>query len=108
MITPAISVLSAVEGLQLAFDDIEHWVVPLSVVVLVALFLIQKHGTARIGILFGPVMVLWFVVLGALGIYGILQRPEVLQALNPAWAVQFFSWFIRASASPSWAPSCWH
>jgi KUP system potassium uptake protein len=90
MITPAISVLSAVEGLQLAFDGIEHWVVPLSVVVLVGLFLIQKHGTARIGILFGPVMVLWFVVLGALGIYGILQRPEVLQALNPAWAVQFF------------------
>ncbi|MGF6330162.1 KUP system potassium uptake protein [Pseudomonas sp. BS3782 TE3695] len=90
MITPAISVLSAVEGLQLAFDGIEHWVVPLSVIVLVALFLIQKHGTARIGILFGPVMVLWFVVLGTLGIYGILQRPEVLQALNPAWAVQFF------------------
>ena len=90
MITPAISVLSAVEGLQLAFDGIERWVVPLSVIVLVALFLIQKHGTARIGILFGPVMVLWFVVLGALGVYGIVQRPEVLQALNPAWAVQFF------------------
>jgi KUP system potassium uptake protein len=90
MITPAISVLSAVEGLQLAFEGIGHWVVPLSVIVLVALFLIQKHGTARIGILFGPVMVLWFGVLGALGIYGILQRPEVLQALNPAWAVNFF------------------
>ncbi|RWU18805.1 potassium transporter Kup [Pseudomonas alkylphenolica] len=90
MITPAISVLSAVEGLQLAFDGIEHWVVPISLVVLVALFLIQKHGTARIGILFGPVMVLWFSVLGALGVYGIVQRPEVLLALNPAWAVQFF------------------
>lgn len=90
MITPAISVLSAVEGLQLAFDGIEHWVVPLSLLVLVALFLIQKHGTARIGILFGPVMVLWFLVLGALGIYGIVQRPEVLHALNPAWGVQFF------------------
>lgn len=90
MITPAISVLSAVEGLQLAFDGIEHWVVPIAVVVLVALFLIQKHGTARIGILFGPVMVLWFSVLGALGVYGIVQRPEVLLALNPAWAVQFF------------------
>ena len=90
MITPAISVLSAVEGLQLAFDGIDHWVVPLSVIVLVALFLIQKHGTARIGILFGPVMVVWFVVLGALGLYGIVQRPEVLHALNPAWAVQFF------------------
>ncbi|MNJ77528.1 potassium transport protein Kup [compost metagenome] len=79
MITPAISVLSAVEGLQLAFDGIEHWVVPLAVVVLVALFLIQKHGTARIGILFGPIMVLWFVVLGALGLHGIVQRPEELQ-----------------------------
>ena len=90
MITPAISVLSAVEGLQLAFHGIDHWVVPLAVVILIGLFLIQKHGTARIGILFGPVMVLWFVVLGALGIYGIAQRPEVLQALNPAWAVGFF------------------
>lgn len=90
MITPAISVLSAVEGLQLAFDGIEHWVVPLSVVVLVALFLIQKHGTARIGILFGPIMVLWFIVLGALGLHGIVQRPEVLQALNPLWAAKFF------------------
>jgi len=90
MITPAISVLSAVEGLQLAFDGIEHWVVPLSVVVLVGLFLIQKHGTARIGILFGPIMVLWFVVLGALGMHGIVQRPEVLQALNPLWALKFF------------------
>jgi KUP system potassium uptake protein len=90
MITPAISVLSAVEGLQLAFDGIEHWVVPLSLIVLVALFLIQKHGTARIGTLFGPVMVLWFLVLGTLGIYGIVQRPEVLQALNPVWAVRFF------------------
>ncbi|MDN7144183.1 potassium transporter Kup [Pseudomonas sp. JQ170] len=90
MITPAISVLSAVEGLQLAFDGIEHWVVPIALVVLVGLFLIQKHGTARIGILFGPVMVLWFTVLGALGIHGIVQRPEVLQALNPVWAVQFF------------------
>ncbi|MGF6590131.1 potassium transporter Kup [Pseudomonas sp. 2835] len=90
MITPAISVLSAVEGLQLAFDGIDHWVVPLAVVVLVALFLIQKHGTARIGIIFGPVMVLWFTVLGALGVYGIVQRPEVLLAMNPAWAVNFF------------------
>ncbi len=90
MITPAISVLSAVEGLQLAFEGIEHWVVPIALVVLVGLFLIQKHGTARLGILFGPIMVLWFSVLGALGVYGIVQRPEVLLALNPAWAVQFF------------------
>jgi KUP system potassium uptake protein len=90
MITPAISVLSAIEGLGLAFDGIDHWVVPLSLVVLVGLFLIQSHGTARIGILFGPIMVTWFVVLGALGVYGILQHPEVLQAVNPVWGVRFF------------------
>ncbi|WP_372239191.1 potassium transporter Kup [Pseudomonas sp. 7SR1] len=90
MITPAISVLSAIEGLGLAFEGIDHWVVPLSLVVLVALFLIQRHGTARIGILFGPIMVIWFVVLGALGVYGISQQPEVLLAVNPAWAVRFF------------------
>ena len=90
MITPAISVLSAIEGLGLAFEGIDHWVVPLSLIVLVALFLIQRHGTARIGILFGPIMVTWFVVLGALGVYGIVQHPEVLQAMNPVWAVRFF------------------
>ncbi|MCP3749589.1 potassium transporter Kup [Pseudomonas sp. SBB6] len=90
MITPAISVLSAVEGLELAFEGIEHWVIPVALIVLVALFLIQKHGTARIGILFGPVMVTWFVVLGALGVHGILQSPEVLKAFNPVWAVRFF------------------
>ncbi|MGV6395873.1 potassium transporter Kup [Pseudomonas caspiana] len=90
MITPAISVLSAMEGLELAFDGIEHWVVPMALVVLVALFLIQRHGTARIGVLFGPVMVTWFVVLGLLGIHGILRQPEVLNAMNPVWAVRFF------------------
>ncbi len=90
MITPAISVLSAIEGLGLAFDGIDHWVVPLSLIVLVALFLIQSHGTARIGILFGPIMVTWFVVLGALGVYCIIQHPEVLQAMNPVWGVRFF------------------
>ncbi|WJN60415.1 potassium transporter Kup [Pseudomonas sp. SO81] len=90
MITPAISVLSAVEGLDVALPGMSHWVVPVTVILLIGLFLIQKHGTARIGILFGPVMVLWFLVLGVLGIHGIVQRPEVLQALNPWWAVNFF------------------
>ncbi|AWY43157.1 potassium transporter Kup [Pseudomonas putida] len=90
MITPAISVLSAIEGLGLAFDGIDHWVVPISLIVLVALFLIQSHGTARIGILFGPIMVTWFLVLGALGVYGILQHPEVIKAVNPVWGVRFF------------------
>jgi len=91
MITPAISVLSAVEGLEIAFDGLEHWVVPLSVVVLVGLFLIQKHGTAHIGKLFGPVMVAWFVVLGVMGANGIARHPEVLSALNPIWCVRFFT-----------------
>lgn len=90
MITPAISVLSAIEGLEIAFDGLEHWVVPLSLIVLVGLFLIQKHGTARIGILFGPVMVAWFVALAALGAYGVWQEPEVLKAMNPGWALNFF------------------
>ena len=90
MITPAISVLSAVEGLNVALPGLGHWVVPVTLVLLVGLFLIQKHGTARIGILFGPVMVLWFLILGALGIYGIIREPQVLQALNPYWAANFF------------------
>lgn len=90
MITPAISVLSAVEGLEVALPGVSHWVLPATVALLVALFLIQKHGTSRIGVLFGPVMVVWFLVLGGLGIHGILQRPEVLQALNPWWAMNFF------------------
>ena len=90
MITPAISVLSAVEGLDVALPGLAHWVVPVTVALLIGLFLIQKHGTARIGILFGPVMVTWFVVLGALGVYGIQRNPEVLWALNPWWALNFF------------------
>jgi KUP system potassium uptake protein len=99
MITPAISVLSAVEGLELAFEGLERWVVPLALLVLVALFLIQKHGTDRIGKLFGPVMVLWFVVLGVRA-NGIVQHPEVLSALNPMWGVRFFM------VHPGGLPSC--
>ncbi|WP_060510157.1 potassium transporter Kup [Pseudomonas sp. NBRC 111124] len=90
MITPAVSVLSAVEGMGLAFDGIDHWVVPISLVVLVALFLVQKHGTDKIGKLFGPIMVVWFLALAALGAHGISQSPEVLKAFNPGWAVNFF------------------
>jgi len=90
MITPAVSVLSAVEGMGLAFDGIDHWVVPISLVVLVVLFLVQKHGTDKIGKLFGPIMVVWFLALAALGVHGISQTPEVLKAFNPGWAVNFF------------------
>jgi len=90
MLTPAVSVLSAVEGVGLVVDGIDHWVVPLALLILIPLFVLQRHGTARIGYLFGPVMVIWFLVLGALGVHGIVQRPEVLLALNPYWALHFF------------------
>lgn len=90
MITPAVSVLSAIEGITLVFPEIHHWIIPLALIILVGLFAIQRHGTSRIGKLFGPVMVLWFTVLGILGIYGICRYPSVLQALNPYWGVHFF------------------
>jgi KUP system potassium uptake protein len=91
MITPAISVLSAVEGLEVAAPALEPYVVPVAIAVLIGLFVVQRHGTARVGALFGPVMLIWFLTLGALGIWNILRYPEVLTALNPAYAVQFFS-----------------
>jgi KUP system potassium uptake protein len=90
MLTPAVTVLSAIEGLNVATTVFEPYVVPLSVVVLVALFSIQRIGTGRVGGAFGPVMVLWFLCLGALGLRGILLAPEVMAAINPWYAVQFF------------------
>ena len=86
-ITPAISVLSALEGLELAAPSITQYVLPITVVVLLVLFAIQPLGTARIGSLFGPVMTLWFVVIGALGIYGIALHPGVLAGLDPRYAI---------------------
>ncbi len=91
LITPAISVLSAVEGLELAAPALHRFVQPISVAVLVLLFSIQRGGTARVGFLFGPVMVLWFVAMGFLGIRSLLQTPEALEALNPLHAVHFFT-----------------
>ena len=90
MITPAISILSAVEGLKIASPGMEHYVVPLTLAILVALFAVQRFGTARIGAAFGPIMTLWFVAIAALGVYGIVQQPQVLTALNPLHAVRFF------------------
>src|SRR5262244_833623 len=83
VITPAISVLSAIEGLKVATPLFEPYVVPISVVLLTGLFLVQRHGTAAVGGLFGPVMMVWFAVLGLLGIWGIAQHPRVLLALDP-------------------------
>jgi KUP system potassium uptake protein len=91
MITPAVSILSAIEGLQVATPVFSQWVVPITVAILAVLFLIQRHGTHRVGGLFGPVMVVWFVTLAVLGFRWILQAPEVLSAFDPRWAVRFFA-----------------
>jgi KUP system potassium uptake protein len=89
MITPAISVLSAVEGLKLATPGLEHYVVPLTVFILLVLFSVQSRGTARVASAFGPVMVVWFGTLGVLGLIHIADDPSVLAAINPIYAVQF-------------------
>ena len=91
MITPAISVLSAIEGLEIATPALQPYVVPIAIAVLIALFAVQRHGTARVGALFGPIMLLWFSTLGGLGIWNVLRYPEVLKAVNPLYAVQFFA-----------------
>jgi KUP system potassium uptake protein len=91
MITPAISVLSAVEGLGIATPVFTPYVIPITVAILVGLFAVQSRGTARIGSIFGPVMLLWFAVLGVLGAVQVVQHPSVLAALNPAHGVHFFA-----------------
>ncbi len=91
MITPAISVLSAVEGLEVATPYFEPYVIPIVIGILVALFLFQHHGTAGIGKVFGPITLVWFVTLGALGVSQIIHAPEVFAAVNPLHAVDFFS-----------------
>jgi KUP system potassium uptake protein len=88
-ITPAISVLSAVEGLNIIAPSFTQYVLPLSVLILVTLFLIQPQGTARIGRAFGPIMLLWFVTIGLLGIWGVAQHPSVLLAANPAYGLTY-------------------
>jgi KUP system potassium uptake protein len=90
MITPAISVLSAVEGLSVATHRFEPIIVPLTVVILVLLFFVQHRGTSGIGTIFGPIMIVWFVILAALGLPEILRNPVVLDAVDPAHAVAFF------------------
>jgi KUP system potassium uptake protein len=89
VITPAISVLSAVEGLKIAAPGTQDFVVPVSVGILVGLFLLQSRGTGQVGNLFGPVMSVWFLAIAALGLAGIIQAPQVLQALDPAESIEF-------------------
>ncbi len=90
MITPAISVLSAVEGLSVATWVFDPYIVPITVAVIIVLFIVQFKGTGIVGALFGPITVCWFVVLAVLGVSQIVHNPHVLHALNPAWAVGFF------------------
>src|SRR5258706_8380006 len=85
VITPAISVLSAVEGLKVATPLFEPYVIPISLVLLAGLFLVQRRGTAAVGGLFGPVMLVWFAVLALLGLWGIAQHPRILLAINPLY-----------------------
>jgi KUP system potassium uptake protein len=91
MITPAISVLSAIEGLEVATPRFGPYVIPLTIVLLIGLFLFQKRGTAGVGSVFGPIMLVWFTTLAVLGVSGILRNPAVLGALNPVHAVHFFA-----------------
>jgi len=91
VITPAISVLGAVEGLGVAAPGLQAWIIPLAIVVLAVLFWIQSRGTAQVGTLFGPVMVLWFLTIAILGASEIVRSPRVLAALNPYHAFEFFS-----------------
>jgi KUP system potassium uptake protein len=90
IITPAISVLGAVEGLSVATPALSHWVVPIAFVIILALFAFQRRGTAGVGAVFGPITAIWFICIAALGIMGISQEPGVLRALDPRYAVDFF------------------
>ncbi len=96
-LTPAISVLSAVEGLEIAAPALASWVIPVTLVILIGLFLLQSRGTARIGAVFGPVMLVWFATIGVLGLSEILQQPGVLAAISPYYAVRFFAEDVRRS-----------
>ena len=91
LITPANSVLSAVEGLEVVTPELQPFVVPCAVVILVALFLLQSHGTQRVGNLFGPVMCIWFAVLAVLGIAGIIREPDVIRAINPLYGIDLLA-----------------
>lgn len=103
IITPAISVLSAIEGVALAAPSLTHWVLPITLGILFGLFLVQRHGTGRVGASFGPITLLWFIVLGALGLASIIETPQVLAAIDPRHALGFaighpFAAFVLMSA----------
>ncbi len=91
VITPAISVLSAIEGLEIVAPDLSHFVVPITVTILLGLFAIQKYGTGKVAIIFGPVMLIWFLALGGFGLLHIFDDPSVMAALNPYFAFHFLT-----------------
>ena len=91
MITPPITVLGAVEGLEVISPTFKQWVMPLSLLILTGLFAFQRFGTAKVGRVFGPVMVAWFIAIGGFGLLNIVTDPQVLAALNPYWAFRFFA-----------------
>jgi KUP system potassium uptake protein len=105
-ITPAISVLSAVEGLNIATPALQAYVLPAAVAILIALFAIQPQGTSRIGKAFGPIMALWFLSIALLGVWGIVRHPSVLAALNPLYGLRFSSPTAMRAFSCSAASSC--
>jgi KUP system potassium uptake protein len=90
IITPAISVLSAVEGLEFAAPKLHDYIIPITITILIGLFSIQKHGTTKVGKVFGPITLLWFFILAVLGISKVIERPDILMAVNPMYAVKFF------------------
>jgi KUP system potassium uptake protein len=90
VITPAITTLSAIEGLELAAPGLHSWIVPITIAVLLVVFGTQRFGTAKVGRVFGPVMLLWFATLAVIGVANLLRAPEVLHALSPWWAFKFF------------------
>ena len=91
MITPAISVLSAVEGVKVVEPSLGDYVVPITAVIIIVLFLVQRRGTEAVGRVFGPVMIAWFAVIGACGVTGIVEHPGILKALSPTYAIGFLA-----------------
>ena len=101
MITPAISVLSAVEGVEVASPSLEHLVIPIAVAIIVGLFMLQRLGTATVGRLFGPIMLIWFACIAACGVNGIASHPAILEALSPTYALTSSSTTFRPRSSRS-------
>ncbi len=104
IITPAISVLGSIQGVGVATPALAHLVVPLSVGILLGLFVLQRFGSGTLGWLFGPVIVVWFTVIAALGLREVLGDPAVIQGLSPSWGVRFM---LDHGARAIWSSAAW-